>query len=223
VPHYVLPLYPAIAILIAGVVDPHILVRERWAVRATGWWLVFPVIFGIGAVFILVAFGREFGLMAWIFVATAMIFGVWAWRLYPTDGAERSLLRAMAASILLGFAVFGVVIPALQPAFPSVALARILRDADCGKPLVAAVGYQEPSLVFLLGTDIRLTSDLEAADFLRGGGCRYALIESKFEWSFLRRAEAIGLRYSPPLRVDGFNYSVGRRISIGVYRSEGWP
>ena len=29
-PHYVLPLYPAIAILIAGVVDPHVLTRNRW-------------------------------------------------------------------------------------------------------------------------------------------------------------------------------------------------
>ena len=29
-PHYTLPLYPAIAILIAGVVDPHLLARKRW-------------------------------------------------------------------------------------------------------------------------------------------------------------------------------------------------
>jgi 4-amino-4-deoxy-L-arabinose transferase-like glycosyltransferase len=222
-PHYVLPLYPAIAILIAGVVDPYILARERWAVRATGWWLVLPVILGIGAVFTLVAVGRQFGLLAWIFAAAAMIFGLWAWRLYPTDGAERSLLRAMVASILLGIAVYGVVIPALQPAFPSSALARILREADCGKPLVAAAGYHEPSLVFLVGTDIRLTSASEAADFLRGGGCRFALIESRSERMFLRRAEAIGLRYAPPLRIDGFNYSVGQAISIGVYRSEVAP
>jgi 4-amino-4-deoxy-L-arabinose transferase-like glycosyltransferase len=222
-PHYVLPLYPAIAILIAGVVDPYILARERWAVRATGWWLVLPVILGIGAVFTLVAVGRQFGLLAWIFAAAAMIFGLWAWRLYPTDGAERSLLRAMVASMLLGIAVYGVVIPALQPAFPSSALARILHEADCGKPLVAAAGYHEPSLVFLVGTEIKLTSASEAADFLRGGGCRFALIESRYERIFLRRAEAIGLRYAPPLRIDGFNYSVGQAVSIGVYRSEVAP
>ena len=29
-PHYVLPAYPAIAILIAGVVNRHVLARERW-------------------------------------------------------------------------------------------------------------------------------------------------------------------------------------------------
>ena len=34
-PHYVLPLYPAIAILIAGVVDGHALSQNRWLVRGT--------------------------------------------------------------------------------------------------------------------------------------------------------------------------------------------
>jgi len=222
-PHYVLPLYPAIAILIAGVVDPHILARERWAVRATGWWFVFPVVLGVGAVVTIVAVGRQFGLLAWLFAAAAATYGLWAWRLYPADGAERSLLRAMVASILLAMALYGVVIPALQPAFPSVALARIVREADCGKPLVASAGYAEPSLVFLVGTDTRLISGSEAADFLRGGACRFALIESRHERTFLRRVEAIGLRYAPPLRFEGYNYSIGRAISIGVYRSEVMP
>ncbi|MEX2033974.1 MAG: glycosyl transferase, partial [Xanthobacteraceae bacterium] len=103
------------------------------------------------------------------------------------------------------------------------ALARIVREADCGKPLVASAGYAEPSLVFLVGTDTRLISGSEAAEFLRRGGCRFALIESRHERSFLRRAEAIGLRYAPPLRIDGFNYSIGQAVSIGVYRSEVAP
>ena len=61
-PHYVLPLYPAIAILIAGVVDPHVLARQRWLVRGTGWWFFLPVILGIGTIVVLVMFGRQLGL-----------------------------------------------------------------------------------------------------------------------------------------------------------------
>ena len=53
-PHYVLPLYPAIAILIAGVIDPHVLARQRWLTRGTGWWFVLPLIVGIGAIVMLV-------------------------------------------------------------------------------------------------------------------------------------------------------------------------
>ena len=33
----------------------------------------------------------------------------------------------------------------------------------------------------------------------------------------------IGLRYAPPQRFDGYNYSIGRAVSISVYRSEGAP
>ena len=222
-PHYVLPLYPALAILIAGVVDPHMLSRKRWLVRGTGWWFLFPAMLGIGAIVTLIALERELGLLAWPFAAAAAIFGLWAWWLYQADGAERSLLRAVAASILLAIATYGVVMPSLNAAFSSAALARTVQAADCAQPQVAAAGYHEPSLVFLVGTETRLVDGTDAADFLRGDGCRFALVESRHERSFLRRAEAIGLRYGPPVRIEGFNYSVGRAISIAVYRSKSTP
>ncbi len=89
--------------------------------------------------------------------------------------------------------------------------------------MVATAGYQEPSLVFLVGTETRMVDGTDAAEFLRAGGCRFALVEARHERAFLRRADAIGLRYAPPQRFEGFNYSVGRAVSIAVYRSEGAP
>jgi 4-amino-4-deoxy-L-arabinose transferase-like glycosyltransferase len=220
-PHYVLPLYPAIAILIAGVVDSRVLARQPWLTRGAGWFFFMPVIFGIGTIIVLVTFGRQLGLPAWPFAAAAMIFGLWAWRLYQADGAEHSLLRAMAASILLAIGVYGFIIPSLGTAFPSAALARIVRDAGCRPAQVVTAGYQEPSLVFLVGTGTRIIDGTDAADFLRPGGCRIALVDGRHERAFLRRADAIGLRYAPPQRFEGYNYSSGRAISIAVYRSEG--
>ena len=171
----------------------------------------------------LVTFGRQLGLPAWPFAAAAMIFGLWAWRLYQADGAEHSLLRAMVASILLAIAIYAVIIPSLGTAFPSAAMARIVRDANCGPAQVVTAGYQEPSLVFLIGTETGMVDGTDAAEFLRPGGCRFALVEGRHERAFLRRADAIGLRYAPPQRFDGYNYSTGRAISIAVYRSEGAP
>lgn len=222
-PHYVLPLYPAIAILIAGVVDPHVLARQRWLVRGTSWWFFLPLILGIATIVVLVMFGRQLGLPAWPFAAASMIFGLWAWWLYQADGAEHSLLRAMVASGLLAIALYAVIIPSLTTAFPSAALARLVREADCGPAMVAAAGYQEPSLVFLAGTETAMVDGTDAAEFLRPGGCRFALVEARHERAFLRRADAIGLRYAAPQRFDGFNYSVGRAVSISVYRPEGPP
>jgi 4-amino-4-deoxy-L-arabinose transferase-like glycosyltransferase len=222
-PHYVLPLYPAIAILIAGVVDSQVLARQSWLTRGAGWFFFLPVILGVGTIVLLVTVGRQLGLPAWPFAAAAMIFGLWAWRLYQADGAEHSLLRAMVASILLALAIYAVIIPSLGPAFPSAAMARLVRDANCGPAQVVTAGYQEPSLVFLIGTDVGMVDGIDAAEFLRPGGCRFALVEGRHDRAFLRRADAIGLRYAPPQRFEGYNYSTGRAVSIAVYRSEGTP
>jgi hypothetical protein len=125
--------------------------------------------------------------------------------------------------VMLAIGVFAIVLPWLRPVFPSVTLARVLHDAGCRHPLAASAGYEEPSLVFLAGTETRLTDASSAADFLNGGACRFAFIESRQERAFALRAEAIGLQYSRGTRVDGYNISTGRPISIAVFASAGAP
>ena len=41
------------------------------------------------------------------------------------------------------------------------------------------------------------------------------------ERGFVQRAEAIGLRYNVASRIDGYNISQGRAVSIAIFRSEG--
>ena len=46
-------------------------------------------------------------------------------------------------------------------------------------------------------------------------------VEAREERAFAQRAEAIGLRYAVGDRIDGFNISQGRTVSVAVFRSEG--
>jgi 4-amino-4-deoxy-L-arabinose transferase-like glycosyltransferase len=220
-PHYVLPLYPAIAILIAGVIDARALSRKPFLELGTIWWFVVPMVAGIAGVVALAVIGRQFGLLVWILMGAAAVLGFLAWRLYLADGAEHSLLRAVAAAILTAIATFGLIIPSLGQLFPSATLARILRESGCAQAEAAAVGYQEPSLVFLAGTATRLADTAGAAEFLRGGDCRFAFVEAREERSFAQRAEALGVRYRAGPRIDAINISTGRPITIAVFRSVG--
>ncbi len=220
-PHYVLPLYPAIAILIAGVIDAGTLSRARWLVPGVISWFLLPVLAGLVGLTALIVIGHQFGLLVWPVIGLAVVMGFLAWRFYQTDGAEVSLLRAVTAGILIGIATFGLVVPSITQLFPSVTLARILRDSGCREPVAAAAGYQEPSLVFLAGTSTELIDAASAAEFLRGGECRFAFIEARQEKNFSQRAEAIGLRYTAGPRVSAINIGTGSPITIAVYRSRG--
>jgi 4-amino-4-deoxy-L-arabinose transferase-like glycosyltransferase len=220
-PHYVLPLYPAIAILIVGALERRVLSRSPWLVRGAAWWFAIPAITAVSVIVGAIALTRQPAFLAWPFLAVSLIFGLFAWWLYDDNRAERSLLNAAAAALFLGMGVYGVVVPSLKPLFPSVEIARVLRNVVCVGPKAAAAGYHEPSLVFMTGTSTLLTDGSRAADFLSHGSCRFALVESRSERAFAQRAEAIGLRYNVATRIEGYNFSQGKAISVAVFRSEG--
>src|SRR5580692_10948030 len=219
-PHYVLPLYPAIAILTIGALERRVLSRS-WLRSGTAWWFIIPALASLAAVVGAVSVTRQPVFLAWPFVAAALIFGLFAWWLYDDNRAERSLLNGVIAALFLACAIYGVVLPALTPLFPSAEVARALRNVVCVGPKAAAAGFHEPSLVFMTGTSTLLTDGSGAADFLAQGSCRFALIEQRAERNFAQRAEAIGLRYELASRVEGYNISQGRPISIAIFRSEG--
>jgi 4-amino-4-deoxy-L-arabinose transferase-like glycosyltransferase len=222
-PHYVLPLYPAIAILIAGAVESKVLSRRPWLVRGVMWWFLGPIVISLAAVTGAIIFNRDLAFLAWPFFAGSIVCGLFAWRLYDEDGAERAFMRAAAAAVLVSIGTFAVVIPSLEPAFPSVALADVLHDSNCADPVAASVGYEEPSLVFLAGTKTHFTDAPGAADFLAEGKCHFAFVDARLERAFALRAEAIGLRYDRGPSIDGYNISIGRPIAIAVFQSAGAP
>jgi 4-amino-4-deoxy-L-arabinose transferase-like glycosyltransferase len=219
-PHYVLPLYPAIAILIVGALERRVLSRS-WLSRGAAWWFTIPLLTAgitlVGAVMLV----RHPVFLAWPFAAGALIFGLFAWLMYDDNRAERSLLSATVSALFMSVAFYGVVMPSLKPLFPSSEIARALRNVVCVGPGAAAAGFHEPSLVFMTGTSTLLTDGSGAADFLGQGSCRFALVEARSERNFAQRAEAIGLRYNMATRIEGYNFSQGRAISVAIYRSEG--
>jgi hypothetical protein len=193
-------------------------------VRGTAGWFAFPVAIAITVGVAFIAVGRDLGLIAWPFAAAAMIFGLFAWWLYDADGAERSLLRGMAASLFVAITAYAVTFPSLPALFPSALVDDEIRGTGCMEPqVVSTYAYQEPSLVFMLGTYTRFADTTAAALFLGLGPCRFALIDSRSVGSFVQRANLIGLRYSLTQRIEGYNISIGRQVSFMLFRSIAEP
>src|ERR1700716_1443988 len=93
-PHYVMPLYPAIAILTAGAVEAKALSRRRWLKHNVIWWFVAPILLSITAVAGAIVIDRDLVLPAWPFFAAAIVCGFLALELYDVEGARRALWRA---------------------------------------------------------------------------------------------------------------------------------
>jgi 4-amino-4-deoxy-L-arabinose transferase-like glycosyltransferase len=218
-PHYVMPLYPAVAILVAGAIEAKALSRQRWLMRlGVTWWYIAPIVVSIAAVSVAVALVRSPILLAWPLVAAAIVCGYLARELYDYS-VESALTHGILAMILVASAFFGLIAPALDPLFPSATLAELVRTSGCPNPAAASAGYREPSLVFLLGTQTQFVTASAAADFLHTGGCRFAFVDTRQESDFLQRARAIGLRYAWGPEISAFNYSKGQAIVIAVFRS----
>ncbi len=201
-PHYVLPLYPAVAVLIAGILNSGNLSKSRWLVRGTIGWFLFPSAIAIAVLVAFIMFSGDLGLIAWPFSTAAVIFGLFAWWLYDVDGAERALLRGMIASVLVAVTVYAVTARLLPSLFPSAMIADDIGMTECRPPHIASTfAYQEPSLVFLLGTDTRFTDGPGAADFLRGGPCRFAVVDfaQRARLRAARRIDRITLFTQPAL------------------------
>lgn len=220
-PHYVLPLYPGLAILAALAMERDALAKAGSRLAGLVWlWPVMAGLLAAGLGGLYVWLGSGFGLLAWPLLLVAVVLAVIAARALPRTGIEGAFLTMVAAALVLYVAVYQMLLPQMRAVWISERLAAIAAETGCPAQNIASVPYQEPSLVFLVGTKINYIAPVEAADLLKKGGCALAFIDRKMQPLFEQRAAQLNLKYSAIATVDGFTYNGGRPVSITVYRSQ---
>ena len=221
-PHYILPVYPALAMLGAVWALSQSEAPSRWweqllryvgalqfAVGAgllTAGPIILPRLYGGGAVWwpIASAAGAVFALIALIaFLRRANL------------AAAMSAFVSVLAFYPLLTAFVG---PGLEQLWVSPRAAAAERALSRpGDPPPALAGYVEPSLVFLLGTETRQTDGRGAADAgaAQGG---LALVEDSERSAFMAHLAELETDASEVGAVSGYNYSRGRPVHIHIYR-----
>lgn len=217
-PHYVLPLYPALALLIgAAVAADDGWLRARAARIWYGVWVLIGLVLAGVVVWASYAYGTGVGLWTVLAVVLAVTAGI-----VPVVLAWKGHLRgAVVVCVLVGGAtvttVMGGVLPGLERLLVSPRLAAAVHQSGATAPL-AIVGYHEPSLVFLLGTDTRLAKTPEAARYLaeHPDGV-VAIIQGETD-SFEKELHLLGKKAISTATVSGFNYSRGKPVTLKLYR-----
>ena len=160
--------------------------------------------------------GEAFFLSLFVILLTAaLLYGFWHWMRNPQSGL-------MALILLLGgfihMVIIGGVIASSDRLHISTRLAAEI-EALKGKPaVIAAAGYHEPSMVFLLGRDTLLISETEAALLLAEADDALAIIEGRKRAKFQEVARELNLEVKQVAELSGFNISKGRDVRLYLYR-----
>jgi 4-amino-4-deoxy-L-arabinose transferase-like glycosyltransferase len=222
-PHYVLPVYPALAILAAvWVLAPRETAAPRWQVTLFYLALIQFLIGLIAVVSAMIELPLHYGAgSTWWLIAAACVaalFGIGALaaqvRALPIFACGLALVTVLVSypTITAGSA------PLLIQLWVSPRAAALERKhSRPGDPPPALAGFTEPSLVFYLGQDARLTNGAGAAEIGAGQG-GLALIEDGERQAFLARLADLETDATKLDELSGYNYSRGKPVHITIYR-----
>lgn len=217
--HYVLPAYPALAILAAAALAEGGAAGARWwRGTAFGLWAVITLALALAMAAMGIGMGLpfDFAWLAGVLLLPAIHAG---YRLAFGGANARHFVVAAVLVLVFSAAVFGRFLPSLTPAFVAPRIAAALPDRPgCERPWLVSAGYTEPSLVFLTETRTVLGGGKAAADHLIAHpACGVAAVEARQRTAFLDRLAASGHMVEALETVEGFNYARGRPVSITIY------
>ena len=220
-PHYPLPLYGALAWLMAAALEHPIGRISRYVGAGLG-----ALAGGLLAAAAIVLAMRYDGSLVWAAIAAVLIGGSTLAAVVLILFKRRSLI-ALGAAAALGLLGHDVLTAGLAPSLKSLWVSKnaalALRHAGIDPRNgvtpgpVAVAGYPEPSLVFLLGTHTELGDGHTAAEAISDG--RPAIVEARQLAGFLAGLKALDASAAAVGEVKGLDYSKGKTVDLFLYRS----
>jgi len=221
-PGYVLPLYPPLALLVGrGVLARRATERARLArlVARLGelLWRGWTVL--LGGALVLVPFlsgapvsAKSAGVAAGGIVLVMLVRLRRARR--QAHSAGTAWLTIVAATLVYPLAFAGI-LPRLDDLWPSRAAAHAIAARENGVPLpVAAAGYAEPSLVFLVGERIQLVDVGAGVDFLAEHTRALLLADATLAPELQAGAARAGVHLDQVWSGSSLSYSKGRQLRL---------
>ncbi|QNT77773.1 ArnT family glycosyltransferase [Entomobacter blattae] len=226
-PHYVLPIYPALAILTASAFTHT--QSWRWPKSLLGKillgvyaliWLGTGLLLAIAGPYLLWKQEQLLSPAAIVIAVGALpliILTLWfVWK----KNIWRAVACALGSAAIIYIGLFLTVIPKLSTLWLSPRLAQMIEDIKpCPHPFLASVSYSEPSLVFLTEGKIHLLNIEDAVKALPAHqDCALILADKKDEGLLMETLKHQNLHATKRAIVKGVNYSNGKKLEIGFFQ-----
>jgi hypothetical protein len=224
--HHALPIYGALAWLAAFAVTRPIGRVSQGLGAALS--LLAATVISLGMVYLTRHFG-DAGAGAPMIAAVLLCLAAGAFGAVAMTARFR--LPALAAAMGLGLLAHGTLAAALAPRLAPLWLSERIMDLldrsgiDPRRGLapgpVTVVGFEEPSMVFLLGTETELGEVDDAVQAISEG--RPAVVEQAAAADFQHSLDAAGLKAAEVGAISGLDYVDGQAALLNVYRAAGPP
>ncbi|MEE8417006.1 MAG: glycosyltransferase family 39 protein [Desulfobacterales bacterium] len=225
-PHYVLPTFPAISLLTAHfILNPKEWIKYptnlspiiKW-IPLTLWVAIgFTLCIGLTALPLILnqqLFGESMLAVAGVFFIFACTRHFW-----KTGKFQLAAVCGVVGGALVFAPAFSSIFTNLKGPWISQSVVSLVQKHNQNKNhVLASVGYREPSLVFLMGTETKLTTPAGAVQHLRENPENgLALIGDKYESEFKKAAQQAKVDLVPLETIKGFNYSKGKWMVLRLF------
>ncbi len=223
-PHYVMPVYPAIAMLAAKfMLDGYpALAERRWRwlpPLATGLWMTVGT--GIAALAALLPWLLN---QSWnagqIAASLLLLIAQSASMFFFFKRREGGIVTMSAGSLIFMTGLLAATLPSLHALWLSPQIAQTAQLFNsCAGPLQLSSAYNEPSLVFLAGTNTLLRTGGKAiAEDLQADACRIAVVDEKNKQDFLNAFASTNNRPLSIASIRGIDTGRSRPVELTLYR-----
>ena len=223
-PHYTLPLFPAVAALagaaLARVGQQRFLGRPWLLAIAAPIWLASGAIVAVAFLYVQMRYEGRVEPLAIAFSGAAIVcmLGV---LVFAVVGRPRAALAAAVLSAAVAaFNNYEIVAPRLDTLFTAPRLAAALDAArPCANTRIVSFAYREPSFVFLSGGAPIYPGDPDTAAALAAADpvCNLVLLSARDD-AFRAGLAQRGLMPEPIATVRGYNHNEGEDIAMTLHR-----
>ena len=219
-PNYLLPIYPALALMVGGAVITLLATREfKWS-RPIG-----AVLFIIAGIIIVAAallgesiygpasrwpYGLGIAAVLCIFAAGGAVF---------VSKSKLGLTAAFLSAMVISPILYQFLVPSLSDMRLADRIVSEMRGQNMklpreGGPAVFAHNFTEPSLVYHLGTKVRLGDQIKLDSSVPPGTVLIVDVARQDGPPFLKRVTDAGLCMEEFAKFDGHNYSRGDPVTL---------
>jgi 4-amino-4-deoxy-L-arabinose transferase-like glycosyltransferase len=223
-PHYLLPVYPALTLLagnaLAAIVAGAEVVRRKWLDSILfALWAIVGLALVIALIGLPILWGEGVAALSLVPAAATISFGLVMLR-QLWSGFSLSVVLVIAALAILVFAPsFATLLPGLNALWLSRSAAALVAQLQPPAGIVVdTVGYNEPSLVFLLRGATRAVGAAEAAADVASRQGALALVAARDDAAFRAALAARGVQPVRLGKTTGIDYSRSAApTTLGLY------